>query len=123
MTIANSVETPATIASQSRQLPTVKISGFHGSLNVTIAPTIEDAIPTMPHAKSTRVFETRTFSNFSGYARLTRKMSAKRSTIDRHQITVTAAWKVRYAWPGKFELCAQGPKVTIAKIDARTVWR
>ncbi len=37
-------------------------------------------------------------------------------------MTVTAAWKVKYTWLGKFELCAHGPKVTIAKIDASTVW-
>ena len=39
---------PPTIASHSRQLATVKISPFHGSLNVTIAPTIDAATPITP---------------------------------------------------------------------------
>jgi hypothetical protein len=73
----------------------VKIAGFHGSLKVTIAPTIDAAMPTAPAAKRSGSGATRISSNFCGYARLTRKTSANSRIIDRHQITVTAAWKIR----------------------------
>src|SRR5437899_3075703 len=110
-----------TPASHQRQLEFENRSGFHGVLKVTTAPIADATMPTIPLRKSSSVRETRTSSNFFGNARLTRKMSANSSTIDRHQMTVTAAWKIRYTWLGKFELDPQGPKVTIAKIDASTV--
>src|SRR6478735_4744850 len=121
MRIAASAETPATIASHSRQLPTVKMAPFHGSLKVTIEPTTDAAMPMRPATSSTGVDATFTSSNFSGYARLTRYTSANSRTIDRHQITVTPAWKMRYTCAGKFPFWAHGPNVTIVKIDAITV--
>src|SRR6266581_2500068 len=72
-------------------------SVVHCDLNVTYAPNADASIPITPHAYSTYGCATRTSSNLAGNARLTRKMSAKRSTIETHQITVTAAWKSQYA--------------------------
>src|SRR5712691_4632191 len=112
---------PPTIASHVRHVPTVKIALFHGSLNVTTAPTIDAATPMTPQANSTGVDATLTSSNFCGNARLTRKTSPNRSTIDKHQMTVTAAWKTRYTCAGKLPFCAHGPNVTTEKIDAITV--
>src|SRR5713226_6253620 len=85
------------IPSHQRQLELENRSGFHGVLNVTSAPTTEAAIPTMPLPYRSAGCETRTSSNSAGNARLTRKMSANRSTIEMHQITVTAAWNSQYA--------------------------
>src|SRR5436190_11003036 len=79
-----------------RQCDTLK-SDVHGERNVTYAPKADASIPITPHAYRRYGCVVRTSSNFAGNARLTRKMSAKSSTIDTHQITVTAAWKSQYA--------------------------
>jgi hypothetical protein len=48
-------------------------------------------------------------------------MSAKSSTIDTHQITVTAAWKSQYAF-WLLPLPTQGLKIATTKRDESTVW-
>src|SRR5581483_7828290 len=62
----------------------------------------------------------RTSSNFCGKARLTRKMSAKSSTIETHQMTVTAAWKSQYAF-WLLSPLTHGLKTAITKSDESTV--
>src|SRR5581483_5970165 len=73
-----------------------------------------------PEAYSTYGCAARTSANFAGNARLTRKMSAKSSTIDTHQITVTAAWKSQYAF-WLLSPLTQGLKTAITKSDESTV--
>src|SRR3954449_11248658 len=97
MAIAASAETPTRIPSHSRQSLTVN-SGVHGERNVTYAPNADEHMPTTPLPNSSVGCELRTSSNSAGNARLTRKMSKNSSTIDTHQITVTAAWKSQYAF-------------------------
>src|SRR4051794_36347732 len=74
----------------------------------------------IPHAYSTYGCATRTSSNFCGNARLTRKMSTNNSTIEMHQITVTAAWNSQY------DFCVllpptHGLKIAHTKSDESTV--
>src|SRR6184192_3332585 len=62
----------------------------------------------------------RTSSNFAGNARLTRKTSANSSTIETHQMTVTAAWKSQYArW--LLPPLTHGLKIATTKSDESTV--
>src|SRR5439155_17059925 len=107
------------IASHTLQLCVVHCV-THGVLNVTTAPTTDAPIPISPLAKRTGVGATHTSSNFSGNARLTRKMSANNSTIEMHQITVTAAWSIQkslFVLP----LPNQGPNAATVIADASTV--
>ena len=48
-------------------------------------------------------------------------MSANRSTIEMHQITVTAAWNNQYAF-WLLLLATHGLKIATTKIDDSTVW-
>src|SRR5436305_1506424 len=92
----------------------------HGLRNVTYAPNADASMPTTPEAYSRYGCVVRTSSNFAGNARLTRKMSANRSTIEMHQITVTAAWKSQYArW--LLPPLTQGLKIATTNSEARTV--
>src|SRR5919197_1498620 len=92
----------------------------HGDLKVTYAPNADASAPITPLAYRTYGCAARTSSNFAGNARLTRKMSANNSTIDTHQITVTAAWKSQYArW--LLPPLSHGLKIAITKIDDSTV--
>src|SRR5205809_7026478 len=112
-------EIPHRIASQTRQWPTEKRL-VHGERNTTYAPNADASIPITPDAYSTYGWATRTSSNFSGNARLTRKMSAKSSTMDTHQITVTAAWKSQYArW--LLSPPTHGLKIATTNTDESTV--
>jgi hypothetical protein len=74
----------------------------------------------MPHAYRTYVFVVRTSSNFAGNARCTRKMSANRSTIEMHQITVTAAWNSQYAF-WLLSPLTHGLKIATTNSDESTV--
>src|SRR5437879_322714 len=119
MTSAASTEIPQRIASHNRQCP-VLISDVHRDRNVTYAPNADARIPITPHAYNTYGCATRTSSNLAGNARLTRKMSANKSTIEMHQITVTAAWKSQYAfWLLSF--ATHWLKIATTKIDDSTV--
>src|SRR2546421_7863090 len=120
MRIAAAAERATRIASHSLQSCRVQ-RVTHGSLNVTIAPRIDAAMPTMPLVKSSQVGATRTSSNFSGNARFTRNMSAKSNTIEIHQITVTAAWKSQKILL-LLLLPNHGPNAATVSADARTVW-
>ena len=74
-------------------------SGVHGLRNVTYAPKSDGADPDDAAAvEQRRVRRSCTSSNSAGNARLTRKMSKNSSTIEMHQITVTAAWNSQYAF-------------------------
>src|ERR671930_275701 len=92
----------------------------HGDRNVTYAPNADASIPITPLAYKTYGCAARTSSNLAGNARLTRKMSANSSTIDTHQITVTAAWKSQYAfWVLSFP--THGLKIATTKSEDSTV--
>src|SRR6059036_2814294 len=93
----------------------------HGLRNVTYAPNADASMPTTPEAYSRYGCAARTSSNFAGNARLTRKMSANRSTIEMHQMTVTAAWNSQYAF-WLLLLATHGLKIATTKIDESTVW-
>src|SRR3954464_8553858 len=120
MAIAASAETPTRIPSHSRQSLTVN-SGVHGERNVTYAPNADAHMPTTPLPNRSVGCELRTSSNSAGNARLTRKMSKNNSTIDTHQITVTAAWNSQYTFC-VFSLFMNGLKIATTKIDASAVW-
>src|SRR3954465_9544113 len=115
-----SPETPRRTPSHSRQSLTVN-SGVHGERNVTYAPNADAHMPTTPLPNSSPRWELRTSPTSPGNARLTRKMSKNSSTIDTHQITVTAAWNSQYAF------CVLSPptnglNTATTKIDESTVW-
>src|SRR5438132_1322829 len=110
---------PHNRASHTRQCPTLN-SVVHGERNVTYAPNAEASIPITPLAYSRYGWVVRTSSNLAGKARLTRKMSKNRSTIEMHQITVTAAWKSQYAfWLLSFP--THGLKTATTNSDDSTV--
>src|SRR4051812_14029500 len=118
--MAARIETPTSTPSHSRQSDVVN-SGVHGLRNVTYAPKSDAAAPTTPLPYSSAGCDERTSSNSAGNARLTRKMSQNSSTIDAHQITVTAAWNSQYAF------CVLSPptnglNTATTKIDESTVW-
>src|SRR3954464_7553282 len=123
MAIAASAETPTRIPSHSRQSLTVN-SGVHGERNVTYAPNADAHMPTTPLPNSSVGCELRTSSKSAGNARLTRKMSKNSSTIDRHQITVTAAWNSQYAFCvlSPLPLPTIGLKIAITNSDDSAVW-
>src|SRR5581483_723202 len=83
-------------------------------------PKADASMPTTPLAERSRGCATLTSSNRAGKARLTRKMSANSSTIDTHQITVTAAWKSQYAF-WVLLLATHGLKMATTKSDESTV--
>src|ERR1041385_8184307 len=112
-------EIPHRIASQIRQCCWVK-SEVHGERNTVYAPKADASIPITPQPYSTYGCAARTSSNFCGNARLTRKMSANSSTIEMHQMTVTAAWKSQYAFWLLLPL-THGLKIATTKSDERTV--
>src|SRR3954463_1246258 len=119
MATAASADTPTRIASQRRQSPTVN-SGVHGERNVTYAPNADAHMPTTPLPNSRVGCELRTSSNSCGNARLTRKMSQNSSTIDTHQITVTAAWNSQNTFC-VLSPPTQGLKTATTNSDASTV--
>ena len=92
----------------------------HGDLNTVYAPNADASMPMTPQAYKTYGCAARTSSNFAGNARLTRKMSANSSTIETHQMTVTAAWKSQYArW--LLPPPTHGLKIATTKSDDRIV--
>src|ERR1051326_4131224 len=103
-----------------RQCATLKRL-VHGLRKVTYAPNADASMPSTPHAASTVGCATRTSSKRSGKARFTRKTSPKRSTIEMHQITVTAAWKSQYAF-WLLSPLTHGLKMATTKSDESTVW-
>src|SRR3954462_4290126 len=120
MAVAARAQKPTRSPRHHRPALTVN-SGVHGERKVTYAPNPDAHMPTTPLPYSSAGCELRTSSNSFGNARLTRKMSKNSSTIDTHQITVTAAWNSQYTLC-VFSLLMNGLKIATTKIDASAVW-
>src|SRR5947208_4541060 len=119
MSRAARIDTAQSTESQIRQWPTVN-SEVQGDRKTVYAPNAEASIPMTPLPYNRYGWVVRTSSNFSGNARLTRKMSANSSTIETHQMTVTAAWKSQYAF-WLLLLATHGLKIATTNSDDSTV--
>src|SRR5215471_16492913 len=83
------------IAPTARAHPDLVKMGAHGAQNSSTTAAASAMTPTTPHRASTPHGVRWTALNFSGNERRTKNTSLKRSTIDVHHTTVTAASSTR----------------------------
>src|ERR671937_1011465 len=93
---ANASEMTDSASTTLNQSPRLN-SGTQGLVKVTTAPQMLASMPTMEQIQNTTGCASLRSSNASLYLLMMTSTSMKRKAMESSQITVTAAWKAKYA--------------------------
>src|SRR3954449_5967847 len=93
---ANASEMTDSASTTLNQSPRLN-SGTHGLVKVTTAPQMLASMPTMEHIQNTTGCASLRSSNASLYLLMMTSTSMTRKAMESSRMTVTAAWKAKYA--------------------------